>query len=159
APLLDSPARREIVKALTRGDSAVWVLMLSGDRDADDAAAKMLAKELARLQKEIELPEQPEDGSMLLTELPLKVAFTVVRIDRKKPEEAAFVRMLLDSDDDLDRATGPIVLPIFGRGRVLVGLEGGSLTARQIGSWARFLCGACSCRVKELNPGRDLLMT
>src|SRR5262249_23861383 len=130
----------------------------SGDEKADDAAAKLLDRELARLQKEIELPEQPEEGSMLLTALPLKVSFPVVRLDRTKPEEAAFVRMLLDSDEDLDKAKGPIVLPIFGRGRTLVGLEGESLTARQIESSAKFLCGACSCRVKELNPGKDLLI-
>src|SRR4030095_3610352 len=30
--LLDSPARREVVKRLCRGDSAVWVLLTSGDR-------------------------------------------------------------------------------------------------------------------------------
>lgn len=159
APLLDSPARREVVKGLTRGDSVVWVLMLSGDEKADETAAKLLDKELARLQQEITLPEQADDvESMLLTAVPLKVAFSVVRLDRTRPEEAVFVRTLLDSDADLDKANGPIALPIFGRGRALVGLEGESLTARQIEAAAKFLCGACSCRVKELNPGMDLLM-
>jgi len=67
--------------------------------------------------------------------------------------------MLLDSEDDLDKAKGPVVLPVFGRGRVLVGLEGESLTAKEMTSSAKFLCGACSCRVKELNPGMDLLLT
>jgi hypothetical protein len=159
AALLGSPARRQVAKLLMRGETAVWVLLESGDKKADDDAAKLLEKELARLQKEIELPEQPEEGSMLLTDLPLKVSFAIVRLDRTKPEEAAFVRMLLDSEEDLDKAKGPIVLPIFGRGRVLVGLEGDSLTAKEITSSAKFLCGACSCRVKELNPGMDVLLT
>src|SRR5262249_28381865 len=106
----------------------------------------------------IELPEQPAEGSMILTDVPLRVSFSVLRIDRNKPEESALVRLLLGSEEGLDTAKGPIVFPVFGRGRVLCGLEGESLTAKEIASSARFLCGACSCQVKELTPGTDLLM-
>lgn len=157
ARFLDSPARRTIARKLTSGDSAVWVLLLSGDRKADDDAEKLLRAELSRLEKQIVLPEQPEDGSMLLTGVPLKVAFSVVRVSRADAGESAFVRMLLDSEDDLDKAKGPIALPVFGRGRALVALEGETLCAKEIERAAKFLCGACSCRVKELNPGTDLL--
>jgi hypothetical protein len=159
ARLLDSPARRQVAKLLTRGESAVWVLLLSGDRTADDAAAALLDRELARLRDEIELPEQPEEGSMLLTALPLRVSFAVVRLDRTKAEEADLARLLLGTEDGLGKAKGPIVFPIFGRGRVLTSYEGDSLTAKEIARGARFLCGACSCQVKDLNPGTDLLMT
>src|SRR5262249_42605094 len=48
--------------------------------------------------------------------------------------------------------------PIFGRGRALCSLEGKALAAKDIEEAARFLCGACSCQVKELNPGVDLLI-
>src|SRR4051794_29561838 len=41
AALLDSPARRQVAKLLVRGETAVWVLLTSGDRKADDAAAKL----------------------------------------------------------------------------------------------------------------------
>src|SRR4051794_5714836 len=41
AVLLDSPARRQVVRLLTGGDSAVWVLLKSGDRKADDEAARL----------------------------------------------------------------------------------------------------------------------
>lgn len=47
---------------------------------------------------------------------------------------------------------------MFGRGRALAALSGGDLSADVIESASRFLTGACSCEVKELNPGKDLLL-
>ena len=50
-----------------------------------------------------------------------------------------------------------IVFAFFGRGRVLTALHGKDLKAKELEEVAKFLCGACSCQVKELNPGIDLL--
>ncbi|MGD9714679.1 MAG: hypothetical protein AB7V46_21860, partial [Thermomicrobiales bacterium] len=155
---LDSPARRKVVRHLTRGASAVWVLLACGDRKADDAAETLLKRELSRMEKEIVLPEQPEEDSMLLTALPLKVLFPIVRINRTDPDESAFVRMLMNSEEELAGAKGPVIFPIFGRGRALWSLEGETLTAREIEATARFLCRDCSCRVKDDNPGTDVLI-
>jgi hypothetical protein len=66
--------------------------------------------------------------------------------------------MLLRSEPGLEAVRGPVVLPVFGRGRLLCALHGQDIMADQLGQVARFLCAACSCRVKELNPGVDLLM-
>ena len=63
------------------------------------------------------------------------------------------MRLLLSSEAGLEKTKAPLVFPIFGRGRVLGGLE---VKAKEIEEAARFLCGACSCQVKELNPGVDL---
>ena len=52
----------------------------------------------------------------------------------------------------------PVVFPIFGRGRVLCALSGPNINASGLAECATFLSGACSCQVKELNPGVDLLM-
>ncbi len=90
--------------------------------------------------------------------LPLKVSFPVVRLPRGDAAEQGFVAMLLGSEPGLREVRGPIVLPVFGRGRLLCALHGKDLTGEQFGHVARFLCGACSCRVKELNPGVDLLL-
>jgi hypothetical protein len=159
AELLDSPVRRQIVKHLAGGETAVWVLLRSGDRKADGAAVQLLERELARLGKEIHLPEQAEDDPLRRTSLPLKVAFTVIAVDRAQAGEGPFVRMLLGTEPGLDEMTGPIVFPIFGRGRALCGLEGKGLTGKEMETVARFLCGACSCQVKEMNPGVDLLLS
>jgi hypothetical protein len=158
--LIDSPARQRLVKLLTGGESVVWVLLESGNQKADDAAMALLERELPRLQKAIQLPEQKDDDeSRLLSKLPLRLSFQAVRLSRKAPGEAAFVRMLLESEDGLPQAKGPIVFPIFGRGRALLGMHGEHLTAARLDYWASFLSGPCSCKVKELNPGIDMLIS
>ena len=151
APLLDSPARRELVRRLGAGDAAVWIVL----GEAKETA--FLEGELARLQKDIVLPE-PDPAFPLLSALPLKLRFSVLHIDRDDPKEAFLVRSLLGSADGLGDVRGPIVFPVFGRGRVLVGIHGKQLTAANVERWASYLCGACSCRVKESNPGIDLLL-
>jgi hypothetical protein len=156
--LLDSPARRRLVERLAAGDAVVFVLLESGDEKEDRRAADLLGRELPRLEKEIELPGPKEDGPQLRTSLPLRVRFPVLRLSRRDPEEAGFVRLLLGSEDGLFGLKGPIVFPVFGRGRVLCALAGDDLSGEQLTRVARFLCGACSCQVKELNPGSDLLL-
>jgi hypothetical protein len=50
------------------------------------------------------------------------------------------------------------VFPLFGRGRVLGGIALEKLDAAEFRSACNFLTGACSCEVKEMNPGQDLLV-
>ena len=152
APLIvDSPARRELIRRLGQGDSAVWIVLGKGEE------AAFLEGQLARLEKDIVLPEL-DPAFPLLASIPLKLRFSVLRLDRVDPKEAIFVRSLLASADGLNGVRGPIVFPVFGRGRVLVGIHGKQLTAANVERWASFLCGPCSCRVKESNPGIDLLL-
>ena len=42
---IDSPARRDIAKKLLGGDSVVWLLVESGDKDRDDAVAERVSQE------------------------------------------------------------------------------------------------------------------
>ncbi len=156
--VVDSPLRRLLVQCLASGDAAVFVLLTSGDHAADSAAAQLLERELARLEKAVALPAPTSDGPQLLSSLPVRVAFRPVLLSRHDAAEEWFVQMLLGSEPNLAEVKGPIVLPVFGRGRLLCSLHGDNLNAEQIGTVARFLCGACSCQVKELNPGVDLLL-
>ncbi len=157
--LTDSPARKEIARRILSGDSVVWVLLESGDKEQDDAAAKLLQAELKRLEKVVELPEGLGEGSVkLLSELPVHIAFSVVRVSRADPAEQALVGMLLHSEDDLPQEKGPMAFPVFGRGRFLPGLVAKGINADTLEGACQFLCAACSCRVKRLNPGMDLLM-
>src|SRR5438309_995400 len=43
-------------------------------------------------------------------------------------------------------------------GRVLAGLAGKEINTEAVRDGCTFLCGACSCLVKRLNPGTDLLL-
>jgi hypothetical protein len=156
--VFDSPARRRIVETATEGNSATFILLLSGDPALDEAAAKLVDRELAQLTKRIRLPEQRDDGPRIRLALPLKASFTVVQVRRDDPEEATFVRVLLGTDSDLADIRGPVLFPVFGRGRVLGHLHGNDLNADGVFEVVNFLCGACSCEAKELNPGADLLI-
>ncbi len=160
ALLIDSPARRELVKRLMAGQSVVWLLLESGDAAADGKAAEEFDAQLKQLPGELKLPEGAgEDGTPLLSTLPLAIRFSLLRVNRAEPSEKLFAASLLAGDKRLQAATGPIVFPVFGRGRVLDGLYGKDLKPEVVADAAAFLCGACSCLVKRLNPGFDLLTT
>jgi hypothetical protein len=158
AGLLGSPVRRKLAEALASGETAVFVVVESGDASADAAALELLEKELARLRKTVKLPEQSNEGPQLRYTIPLRVSFTVLRLSRKDAAEAALLRQVMGSEEGLADVRGPIVCPVFGRGRLLCALHGKEIGAEQLSRVASFLCGACSCRVKELNPGVDLLL-
>jgi hypothetical protein len=157
--LLDSPERRELVRRLARGDSVVFLLLRGEDVMADDAAAALLDRELPRLEKTIVLPEPTGEGPAVQSPLPLRVAFSTLVLSRSDAAERLLVELLVRGEEGLDQVRAPIVFPIFGRGRALGPLYGPDLTGEQIEQAARFLCGACSCQVKELNPGFDLLLS
>ena len=157
--LFDSHARRELVRRLTQGDSAVWLLLKSGEPSKDAAAAKLLAGELRRLEKELRLPDGiGEPGSELMATVPLQIKFSVLEIPAQNPSEEVFVAMLRGGHAQDSDSSGPAAFPVFGRGRVLGGMTGEEFSAEVIESASLLLCGACSCQIKEMNPGYDLLM-
>jgi len=152
--LADSPSRREVVKRLLGGDSAVWLMLDSGDPAKDDAAAKTLEAELKKLSEKLKLPAHAPDDPPLLSDVPVRIGFSVLRVAKTDPAETAMITMLQNSETGLE---GPVVYPIFGRGRALWAMAGKGLTPDNIGEAAMFLIGACSCEAKDLNPGLDLL--
>jgi hypothetical protein len=156
--LLASPLRKQLIERLAAGQTAVWLLLESGDAAKDAAAFELLTAELKKLEAELELPEltdAPADD--LLAAPPLGLTFSLLRVPRGAAE-AALVEMLLHSEPDLIEYDEPMVFPVFGRGRALLPLVGAGVTAENIRGSAGFLVGACSCEVKELNPGFDLLL-
>jgi hypothetical protein len=87
------------------------------------------------------------------------VGFSLMRVSRDDPAEEVLLGMLLSVEDDLGEfADKPMVFPVFGRGRVLEPLIGAGLTADNVMFASSYLCGACSCQVKDENPGVDLLV-
>ena len=162
ALLVDSPARKDIAERLGNGESAVWVLLESGDAAKDAEAAKFLDERLDYLSGVMELPAlDQQDVKNGLVSIPgdgLRLAFSTLKVKRDDPAEAAFVAMLLASEPDLREFDEPIVFPIFGQGRVLYALVGKGIRVETIDHAAQFLIGSCSCQVKEQNPGVDIVM-
>ena len=160
--LLDSPARKSIVERLCDGQSAVWVLLESGDGNADAAAAQLLEARLNDLVHTLTLPAlDPNDivnGLVSVAQGDLRLDFSMLRIARTDTAEQPFAQMLLGTEPDLKDTKEPIVFPVFGRGRALYAFVGAGIKRETIDQAASFLIGKCSCQVKELNPGTDLLL-
>ena len=161
--LLDSPIRKEIARRILEGESAVWVLLESGVQQQDDAAARILETQLNKMEEtlEISVPEEDVIVDMAYTQVNSdpRVKFSMVRLSRKDPSEQIFVQMLLHTELDLKTISKPMAFPIFGRGRVLYALVGDGINEDNIEMACSFLVGWCSCEVKYLNPGVDLLMS
>jgi hypothetical protein len=151
--LLDSPIRKEIAKRILAGESAVWILLESGIKQQDEEAAHLLDSQLRRMTEKLEvsMPGTELDGS--------NSRFSTVRVSRDDPLEATFVEMLLRSEPELATLSEPMAIPVFGRGRALFALVGEGIHEDNIEHVCRFLTAWCSCQVKELNPGVDLLMS
>jgi hypothetical protein len=158
--MADSPARRDIARRLLRGDAVVWVLAECGDAAKDNAAVQMLAAELPKLEKRLALapPEGDvaEEAPAHSTNVPLRVAFSYLRLAAHDPQEVVLAQLLTEAFPG--PRTQPVVLPVFGRGRALIEFLPAPLGPEAISEAAAFLVGECSCLIKELNPGLDLLM-
>ena len=175
--ILDSPIRRELVKRILSGDSAVWIFLESGNRKEDEALFKTLEKYAKIAEKEISVPEGViqqsalDDPNLLLgpgdeenileSSVPLKIAFSILRLSRKDPQEVILRSMLLHLEDDLldkEMEDKPMLFPVFGKGRVLPPLISAGISEENALADCGYLCGACSCQVKNQNPGMDILV-
>ena len=169
--LLDSPKRREIARRILKGDTAVWVLLESGNEKADAAASFTLENELKFAEKSLQLPaadpQDVADGLISVDQAGLKVRFSILKVSRKDPQEARFVEMLLDSEPELPDLPSlrseidkgkPIAFPVFGRGRALYALVGDGIVKSEISAACKSLTGPCTCQIKQRNPGTDLLL-
>jgi hypothetical protein len=152
--LLDSPVRKELSRRLISGHAIVWLVVQSADDMQNKETRQLLLRTIESMADRIELPEGIGlPGSELHSEVPLLLRFSVLEIEPRDPNET-FLRGLFSLYD-----TGPVVVPVFGRGRALEVIPASELTAPMIGDLTAYLCGACSCQVKERNPGFDLLLT
>ena len=67
--------------------------------------------------------------------------------------------MLLAVEPDLHKfEKEPMVFAVYGRGRAMPPYVGKGITQANLVDCIAFLAGACSCMVKDENPGVDLLM-
>ena len=163
-----SPVRTEIIRRILTGDSAVWVFVECGDKALDDAAYLQLQKHIKEASKELVLPEGViaadkaqeaidkgqlfDQSNVLRSEIPLKLAFSQLRVSRNDAAEQPFLQMLLHCESDLGEFKAePMVFPVFGRGRAL------GITLDNVWDYCAYITGACSCEVKKQNPGVDLL--
>ncbi len=158
---VNSPLRQRLVADMLAGASGVWVFVESGDKAADDAAVAKLEKRLRYLENVAQLPRiDPNDPTSKLGPGPkLQVKFTVERVNKADAKEGMFLKMLAGSKATQEMTKGSWLAAVFGRGRVLGSWPVAGFGDEQVEEVCLFLLGACSCQVKNLNPGWDLLLT
>jgi hypothetical protein len=158
--LTSSPDRREIADRLLKGHSAVWVVLPGTDELATHNTVNLIETELNRLQDELPLPAgigQP--GSEVYSEIPLTLRFSVLVLKPGTDADILLPEIFRRIAPEAAKAGQPLVAPVFGRGRAVDVIPGNKVDEAAVEDLSRFICGACSCQVKEQNPGFDLLMT
>ena len=167
----DSPLRRQLAEDLIAGASAVWLLVEGPDELENERFAEQVNAALNKAAAEIEIPdgviprqdanrylrEHPEASmdDVLRSDVPLKVDFALRRLSRDDADEIAILHMIDGLTSNQDQ---PLLVPIFGRGRMLDALVAETVDESTIISACRYMVGECSCTVKSLNPGVDLIL-
>lgn len=160
AALVESPVRSELTKRLQAGDAIVWLVLKSSDDQKMTAVRDLLKTQCEELPNKVELPEGIGlPGSELYSEVPLLLQFSVLEIDPSDLKEQYLVRQLKGFHANRVADDEPLIVPVFGRGRALEVIPAAQLNADLMHDLTEFLCGACSCQVKEQNPGFDLLLS
>lgn len=180
--LVDSPMRTKICQ-LIEDDHMAVMLFLPGSDKAKNEVAKKVAKEVIAMASAGEIyvesaamdpdpsqwmppgeatdDESAEQTQNVEDEPPpppgLKIAFVELTRDDKK--EQWLVRSLTAMEPDLvELAEEPMIFFAYGRGRAMPPYVGKGITADNLAGEIQFLGSACSCFVKEQNPGADLLV-
>ncbi|OYP36330.1 hypothetical protein [Rhodopirellula sp. MGV] len=157
--VIESPARNELQQRLLAGHSIVWLMIRSKDAAKNALAKDMLEKAFKTLESEVEIPEGVGlPGSELYADVPLVVRFSILEIDPDDEQEQFLLDLLTGIRSDATGQSEPLLVPVFGRGRALEVLAADQTTPTMIQELTKFLAGACSCQVKEQNPGFDLMI-
>ena len=154
--VLESPARTETVRRIAQGATTVWLLLESTNAARNEAAFQRLAGLVKTNERTLEIAADPDEPTNV-TKIP--ITYSLLRVSNSAPAESAFRAMLVNFDEEKAQRADAIVVPVYGRGRGLVALPAEKVTADIVGEICAFVTGACSCEVKEQNPGIDLLMT
>lgn len=156
SPLVDSPARRRLVSLLDEGHSGVLLLLEGTDRQK----ARHAVEEAVRRAAEGEIAPASLPGIAIedLGASKQRLDVGLLVIDRNDPREVWFVRQLLSVEPDLASHDESMVFPVYGRGRAMEPYVGEGIVPDNLAEAIAFMSGACSCEVKELNPGMDMLL-
>ena len=167
----DSPLRQQIAHDIVSGVSVVWLMVDGLDDQQNQRIADQAESALANATAKITIPEgviPRQDANRYLREhpgasmedvlrsdVPLKVDFQLRRLARDNENEATLRAMIGGFAGQTDQA---LLVPIFGRGRMLDAIGSESFDEQAILHACRYMVGECSCTVKALNPGVDLIL-
>ena len=159
--LIDSPARKEIAELLAGDHTGVLLFLPGSDEKANQKAEKAVG-EFQNGLRDGSIKLRPNADPALLGDDPTaekepEYNVGVVKVSRGDPKERLLVESLLEIEPDLREFDKPMVFVVYGRGRALEPYIGDGITVDNLAAVVEFICGACSCTVKDQNPGMDLL--
>ncbi len=92
---------------------------------------------------------------VLRSDIPLKIEFSIRILEFGNQQELAMQAMVAGFSGPVAR---PFVFPIFGRGRMIEPLPPEQFEASSVVAACKYMVGECSCVIKALNPGVDLIL-
>ena len=157
----------KLQKKLIEGAATVWVFVDSKNTRESESAFTRLQEGLKEVTETVneqvhddEEPGPPvvtPDGQVIEVD-PASFSYSVLRVSRDAVGENVLLASLLNSEPDLLELEEPMVFPVFGRGRALCAFVGRGINSTNILAACEFMGGPCSCQVKAMNPGFDLLV-
>jgi hypothetical protein len=183
AALLESPARAKVARLLEEGSTGVFLFLEGKDAAANKAALEAAGTVIADVEAgniklysgavdmfpgapkaatadaadadgdddEKDTDKSEKDGT--------KHQVGLIRIARDDAQEVWLRRMLMATERDLAKyGDEPMLFAVYGRGRALPAFIGKGISRDNLLDCLYFISGACSCTVKEQNPGVDLLV-
>ena len=153
--LFESPAREKLVAALKEKNTIAWLFLESGNSKKDSAARTRLMEILDKMGTR----NPQKSNSSASKSNSDDIAYSVIDIKYQDNKENYLVQSMLNSEPGLKKMAEPMAFPVFGRGRLLYALVGRGINEKTVADAWHFLTGPCSCQVKELNPGLDLLIS
>ncbi|MFV1966695.1 MAG: hypothetical protein ACC628_14825, partial [Pirellulaceae bacterium] len=163
--LMDSPARQELARQLAEGKIGVLLFLTCSDEAANEAVEKVLQElvqdvKAGKVEFYMPPPSGPTPGAPDGEEIPQGPTPELghIKVVRDDPKEEWLVRQLLAMEPDLKDEDSPMVFMSYGRARALLPYVGKGITRDNLLYELEFVTGACSCTVKEQNPGVDLLV-
>lgn len=171
--LVDSPLRQAISAGLLSGSSVVWLFIPGPNEEENQQLQSNIEGWLKAFESEIPIPEgvyhlhdlpdlqgQTVDmDNVLRSNVPLQIKFQVLVARSGQPEEALFEQMIRTFQPlaKSGQQHQPFLIPFYGRGRMLPGLPASAISRERIREACNYLCGICSCTVKNQSPGVDLI--
>ncbi len=170
ASLIDSPMRKQLGGLLEQGNAAV-LLWVPGKAEAENKRVEEAIKKTIAEAAAGNIPVASIDPGMPPMQGPgteeaaedaiaaaNRLELATVKLDRTDKAEKWLVDSLMKIEPDLhEYVDEPMVFAVYGRGRSMEPYIGKGITVDNLCQLVAFLAGACSCMVKEQNPGVDLL--
>jgi len=180
--MVASPARTKMTELLAEGNITV-LMILTGPNADENQRAEKVAGEVVDVIVSGEIPvgvdpvgygpempyddneqgddedgEEEDDGNGD-EDSKGRAKIAMLKVSRTDAAEEWLVRTLLSIEPDLDEfPDDTMIFAAYGRGRAMPPYIGKGITPDNLIDCVMFLAGACSCMVKDQNPGMDLLM-